>query len=153
MSSINIICIGKKTSTQISELISDYEKRLHKFVKINWVIIPAIDGKMSIDEQKSQESKKIISKLNHRYTILLDETGRELDNIGLANFLVDSIDSNELNIVIGGAYGVSDELKQKADAVLSLSKLVLPHQIVRLVIVEQIYRSYSIINNLPYHHQ
>lgn len=153
MSSINIICVGKKTSPQILDLILDYEKRLRNFVKINWVIIPAIDGKMSIDEQKSQESKKIISKLNGMFTILLDESGRELDNLQLASFLGDSVNNNEVNIVIGGAYGVSGELKQKVDAVLSLSKLVLPHQIVRLVIVEQIYRSYTIINNLPYHHQ
>jgi 23S rRNA (pseudouridine1915-N3)-methyltransferase len=154
MNKINIICVGKKTSTQLESLIKEYEKRLRPYVEINWQILSGFEGKMSPDVLKNLESNKIITKLNSKFTILLDETGEELDNIQLSNLVNDKlIQNSEINIVIGGSYGVSADLKNKSNLILSLSKLVFPHQIVRLLIIEQLYRSYSITNNLPYHHE
>ncbi len=154
MNKINIICVGKKTSSQLESLIKEYQKRLRPYVEINWQILSGFEGKMSPDELKNLESNKILTKLNSKFTILLDETGDELDNNQLSELIYNKVSQNsEINIVIGGSYGVSEELKNKSNEILSLSRLVFPHQLVRLLIIEQLYRSYSIANNLPYHHE
>jgi 23S rRNA (pseudouridine1915-N3)-methyltransferase len=152
---ITIITIGKPSSKHISELIDDYQKRV-KF-NIEWAVIP---HQTKINQPEliiKQESDLIIKKLELKrgdYKILLDESGKIINSNELAKIIDDSA-NNSLNLIfiIGGAYGVSEELKKKVDFMWSLSKLVFPHQIVRLILTEQIYRAVSINKGSSYHHE
>lgn len=103
-------------------------------------------------EARQDESERLLKVLNPKdYIILLDERGEQLTSPDFSK-LITASDRN-ITIVIGGAYGVTDELRQQADQVVSLSKMVFPHQLVRLVILEQIYRAQTIYRHTPYHHQ
>jgi 23S rRNA (pseudouridine1915-N3)-methyltransferase len=147
---IKIITVGSKSTDAMTSLIAEYEKRLPSSVRIEWQFLK---HGQSADAQssKQQESENILRTIaSNSYCILLDETGFQTTNKKLSRLLFET--NKDITIIIGGAHGVSDEVKQKADSVLSLSKLVLPHQIVRLVLIEQIYRSYTIHINHPYHH-
>lgn len=151
---VNILCVGKAHDSRLVESISEYEKRLSGFgVKIHWQIIPSQD-RPETAMQKHAESQgllKIIGKDD--FVILLDENGRQIDNQQLAQQLTELRDhSRTVTFIIGGAFGVDDALHQRAQMVLSLSKLVFPHQLVRLILSEQIYRTFAIINGRKYHH-
>jgi 23S rRNA (pseudouridine1915-N3)-methyltransferase len=142
---ITIISVGKQHDSTISEAIATYETRLKKHCNLAWELIPPSD--------KGQESRRILDRLRG-YVILLDETGVMLStpdvSARIERLQNDSV--KELIIVIGGAYGVTDELKQRADLVWSLSPLVFPHQLVRLILVEQLYRAYDLLSGGKYHH-
>lgn len=153
---IKIVCVGKKHSVNLADAIIDYQNRLQKLgYKISWQIIPQGNGDQS--NQIQEESRKIVGALrDDDFVLLLDEDGTQQNNHQLAE-LLQSISNvgryQRLVLVIGGAYGVNEVVKNKSDKMWSLSKLVFPHQIVRLLLVEQLYRSDCIINNHPYHHQ
>ena len=151
---ITIISVGKKSSTEISRLCAEYEKRLSRAMPIQWRFIEPAIGKMSVEQQKDIEARAIINNLaDEDYIVLLDESGESLTNKQLANNLQKWREQNSsIVFVIGGAHGVSDAFKQRANYVMSLSSLVFPHMVVRLLLIEQLYRSYSIIINSPYHH-
>lgn len=150
-----IISVGKKHPKELEVLISKYQKRIEAQHKVNWQIV-APTGEGSQGQQVATESQKILSYTKQGdYLILLDESGKIFDNLELVdaiNRATEILKVKRIIFVIGGAYGVSQELKQKADLIWSLSKLVFPHQLVRLILLEQLYRSTSIINNHPYHH-
>ena len=146
---ITIISVGQKHLPELATLINNYIARLPKSYSVNWRLIKHASGdaKTSV----ARESEKILSEIpDDNKVVLLDEKGVQLDNESLSNKLFSS--PHDTTFIIGGAYGVNNEVIARADLVWSLSKIVLPHQIVRLILAEQIYRSFCIHTNHPYHH-
>lgn len=148
---IKIITVGKKPPRWLEEPLETYSKRLHARFRPEWIIIPN-SAQTDPIIAKNAESAQILSKVGRDFVILLDETGKNLSSPELATIL-EQQSSEVVWLVIGGAYGVSDELKQRANLIWSLSRLVFPHQIVRLILAEQLYRAQCIIGHHPYHHQ
>lgn len=152
---INIICVGKKHLIELRDAINTYETRLKPNFDISWQIIPTGVGDGLL--QKERESKKVVSLIRaNDFVILLDESGTIFTNQQLAGILSVALKErtkNRIIFIIGGAYGVSKELKNRADIIWSLSKLVFPHQIVRLILIEQLYRTSTILQSHPYHHK
>jgi 23S rRNA (pseudouridine1915-N3)-methyltransferase len=149
---IRIIAVGKKHESWVSEGIDRYEKRLKKPFTVEWVFLPhsAREGVAA----RQEESERIISRLsNNEYVILLDERGKVLDSPALSRLLLTPLESStNVTIIIGGAYGVDESVHQRANVVWSLSLLVFPHQLVRLILAEQLYRAQEIAAGGPYHH-
>ncbi|GHU49396.1 ribosomal RNA large subunit methyltransferase H [Bacilli bacterium] len=144
---IKIITIGKKT--EYDTQINDYIKRLKKPFDIKIINLPF--SSFSNDAAREYESKQILSNIqDDDFTILLDERGKQIDNYELTDKLVDN---KKIVIVIGGPYGVNEELRKRANFMWALGKLILPYEIVRLVLIEQIYRCQCISQNHPYHHK
>lgn len=150
---IKLIAIGKKHEPWVHEGIKRYQKRLRAPWSLEWALLPhsSLEGARA----RQDESERILSKLSPSdYVVLLDERGKLLDSPVLARTLHQQIEtSRSIVIIIGGAYGVSDELQQRADLVWSLSPAVFPHQLVRLILIEQLYRSQEIVAGRPYHHE
>ncbi len=149
MLTIVIISVGKKHDATMKDVIDKYQLRLSRYCKLEWRIIPSSD--------KSTESDRILSSIQKSdEVVLLDETGEHLNNKLLTGFIEDAsvrASVSRLVFIIGGSYGVDQILKNQIKHIYSLSGLILPHQIVRLILVEQIYRSYTIIKGLQYHHE
>jgi len=150
---ITIISVGTKSKHEISMLIDSYVKRLPKHVKLSWRFLKhgSTDDPVS---SLSIESENILRAINPSdKVILLDETGRQLTSIQLSGEVFDTSNTNsDIVFIIGGAYGVNQAVKSRSNITLALGKLVYPHQIVRLVLAEQIYRAYTISIGHPYHH-
>ncbi len=149
---ITILAIGKQHESWITPGLERYEKRLNQPWNIQWVLLPHSRLKDALARQ--EESERLTARLNHRdYVVLLDETGKMFDSPTLSHlFEQQFVHGRSLTCIIGGAYGVDDELRQRADTIWSLSSLVFPHQLVRLLLVEQLYRAQTIAAGLPYHH-
>ena len=150
--------IGKPHDNILKNAIEDFTKRINNYYTAEWIIIPPIKNTSSLSEAelKKQEAKIIFSKLNKDdFLVLLDESGKQLSSAELANFIQQKASANIRSIIflIGGAYGVSDEIKQRANFRWSLSKLVFPHMLVRLILAEQVYRACTILRNEKYHHE
>ena len=149
---IKIISVGKKHESWLQPGIERYQKRLRAPWNIEWVLLPhsALDDSRA----RQEESERILNRLDDDdIVLLLDEVGLQLDSPSLATKLEDYfISGKRLTIVIGGAFGVSERLKSRADFIWSLSRLVFPHQLVRLILVEQLYRAQSIADGTRYHH-
>lgn len=153
MKSIRIITIGGKHDKDLVDRIQTYQQRLARTMPLVWLLLPHIDGdEMSI---RRAESALLASKLrDDDVVVLLDERGTQLSSEALAGKLGSWLDSTKnIVVVIGGSYGVDDAFVQRADFVLSLSKLVFPHQLVRLILAEQLYRARMILDGHPYHHK
>lgn len=150
---IHIISVGKKHEDWVSAGIERYQKRLKRPFLIEWVFLP--HSHYSDDRARQDESGRILSRLNaNDYVILLDERGKNINSPELSKLLLSPIESSrEIVIIIGGAYGVDKTVHQRANFIWSLSNLVFPHQLVRLILTEQIYRSQEIATNHPYHHE
>ena len=150
---LRIIAIGKKHENWIADGVERYQKRLSKPFDAQWVLLPH-SAKEGI-AARAEESERIFGRLNPAdYVILLDERGKMLDSPQFAHHLDQQFtNSREVVMIIGGAYGVTQELRERAQLVWSLSALVLPHQLVRLVLIEQLYRAQEIIAGHPYHHE
>ncbi len=146
---MKIITVGKKSKSWIEAGIENYSQRLQGNFKIEWDIIPNSSLKAPESALK-QESEAILNRIKpSNFVILLDETGKNIDSPQLSQLLGQH---QQIVLIIGGAYGVNQTIKARADFVWSLSKLVFPHQIVRLILTEQIYRAQMISRNHPYHH-
>lgn len=142
---IRIVCVGKPHDKTLETAIADYQKRLPNYIHVSWHYVPT--------SSKETESQKMLTMLDG-YVVLLDETGTSLTSPEFANKLQD-IQNNSyktITCIIGGPYGVTTDVQQKADFVWSLSNLVFPHQIVRLLLAEQLYRAYDILGGGNYHH-
>lgn len=149
--SIKILAIGKKHEKWVKEGIDRYESRLLKPWDITWSYLP--HSSLAEEQARAEESKRILDKISSDdYLILLDERGKNLSSPELSQVLNQQLGFKQVVLVIGGAYGVDDSVRQRANTVWSLSKLVFPHQLVRLILTEQIYRAGEIANNRPYHH-
>jgi 23S rRNA (pseudouridine1915-N3)-methyltransferase len=148
---IKIICIGKVKEDYYKEAIREYIKRLSKYTKVE--IIELNDYNYDKEKTIREETKSIIEKLNPSdYKILLDIKGNMLDSEALSKKINDvMITNSNISFIIGGSYGVSDELRNLVDYRLSFSTLTFPHQLFRVVLLEQIYRSFKIMNNEEYH--
>ncbi len=155
---IKLIAIGKTDNKNLQALIDEYTKRLGFYIKFDLDIIPDIKNvkNLSESEQKVKEGQLILSKLAPTdQLILLDENGKEFNSVGFSDFLQKKMNSGikTLVFVIGGPYGFSEEVYQKAQGKVALSQMTFSHQMVRLFVIEQIYRGFTILNNEPYHHQ
>jgi 23S rRNA (pseudouridine1915-N3)-methyltransferase len=150
---ITIFAIGKKHEQWIADGVLRYQERLRAPWNIEWVLLPhsTFEGSRA----RQEESERIIGRVDPSdYVILLDERGKMLDSPALAHH-IDNLFTNSRNVVmvIGGAYGVDEHLTQRADLIWSLSPLVFPHQLARLILVEQLYRAQEIAAGRAYHHQ
>ena len=149
--SIKIIAVGKKHEKWVKDGIDRYESRLRKPWDISWTYLS--HSSLAEEAARAEESKRILDKVsNDDYLILLDERGKNLSSPELSQLLAANLGYKQVVLVIGGAYGVDDSVRQRANTVWRLSKLVFPHQLVRLILTEQIYRAGEIANNRPYHH-
>lgn len=151
--SISILAIGKKHEDWVERGIERYSKRLQKPWDTKWRLLPhsSFDG----EQARQEESRRILADLSPSdYVVLLDERGEMVGSSQLATEVEDRIDhSQNIVFVIGGAYGVDQTLLDRANFCWSLSPLVFPHQLVRLILIEQLYRAQQINKNHPYHHQ
>jgi 23S rRNA (pseudouridine1915-N3)-methyltransferase len=155
---MKVVCIsvGKKHDSDIAKAIDDYSKRLQRYVSFEWQLLPPAKGKMGVDETKRAEGAVIAAQIkDDDYIVLMDEDGVELASSELADILdmLDMQTAKRIVFVIGGAYGVTDELKRRADVLWRLSRLTFPHQLVRLIFAEQLYRANTIRRGEPYHHE
>ena len=155
---IKLLAIGKTDNKQLQSLIDDYQKRLGHYIKFDFEIIPDLKKvkNLSKDQQKLKEGELILGKLKTSdFLILLDENGKQLDSVNFSNYLQKHMNSGikQLVFVIGGPYGFSEDVYKKAQGKLSLSKMTFSHQMIRLFVVEQLYRGFTILKNEPYHHQ
>ncbi len=150
--SIRILSIGKKHEDWVVDGIDRYAKRLKKPFDLKWQLLP--HSSRQGQAARVEESERLQAKLAARdYVILLDERGTMLSSPGLAQRLQRCFNqSHSVVFVIGGAYGVTEELRQRANLQWSLSELVFPHQLVRLLLTEQIYRAQDIVGGGSYHH-
>ena len=149
---ITILAIGKKHEPWIQDGLERYQKRLKAPWNIEWVLLPhsALEGTGA----RQEESERIRKRLSAAdYVVLLDERGKRYDSPAFANLFENAFtQAKNTVLVIGGAYGVDDAMFQRADVVLSLSDMVFPHQLVRLLLAEQVYRAQSIAAGAKYHH-
>ena len=155
---IKLIAIGKTDHKNLQALIEEYQKRLSFYIKFELEIIPDIKNvkNLSEEQQKEKEGELILAKLSPTdFLILLDENGKSYTSIGFANELQKKMNAGikTLVYVIGGPYGFSETVYQKAQQKISLSEMTFSHQMVRLFFIEQVYRGFTILKNEPYHHQ
>lgn len=151
------INIGKPHDENLRSAVDDFTKRINNYYKTEWIIIPPLKNTASLSTNilKENEAQTILSKINAEdFLVLLDESGKQLTSVELAKFISQKAiqSTRSLIFLIGGAYGVSDEIKQRANFIWSLSKLVFPHMLVRLILAEQVYRACTILRNEKYHH-
>ncbi|MFT3981437.1 MAG: 23S rRNA (pseudouridine(1915)-N(3))-methyltransferase RlmH [Ferruginibacter sp.] len=149
--------VGKAHESYVKEGTDTFTKRIGHYYPAEWQIIagPKNAGTLSAPDLKIKEGEIILSALKKDdYLVLLDERGRQLSSEGLAAFIQQRANESVKNIVflIGGAFGVSETVMQRADFKWSFSSLVFPHQLVRLILAEQVYRACTIIRNEKYHH-
>lgn len=155
---IKLLAIGKTDNKDLQKLIADYQKRLGFYIKFDFEIIPDLKKAKNLSEaqQKQKEGELILGKLNPTdILILLDENGKQMDSVAFSNYLQKHMNSGikQLVFVIGGPYGFSEDIYQKANGKLSFSKMTFSHQMIRLFVIEQLYRGFTILRNEPYHHK
>ena len=155
---IKLILVGKTNAKYLVEGEKEYEKRLKHYTKFEEIIIPDVkqSGKLSESELKKKEGQLILAKLeNSDHVILLDDKGKSYSSVEFANFLQQKMNTSlkSLVFVVGGAFGFSDELYQRANSKISLSKMTFSHQMIRLIFKEQLYRGFSILRGEKYHHE
>jgi len=134
-----------------------YTSRIKKYSVFEIITLPEVKNarKMTVQEQKMKEGKKILTLIsNDDYVILLDEKGKELRTVEFAGWLrnIFMLPKKRILFVIGGSWGFSEEVYVRADIRISLSRMTFPHQLVRLLFLEQLYRVFTIIKGEPYHH-
>ena len=155
---IKVLVLGKTDAKALEELIQKYGSRLRHYIPFSMEIIPDLKHtkNLSISLQKEKEGQLILNKINTSDRLfLLDEKGKDYDSIEFSMFLQKQMNSGLKQIVlaIGGPYGFSDEVYKNAHGKISFSKMTFSHQMIRLFVVEQLYRGMSILKNEPYHHQ
>ena len=155
---IKLIAIGKTDNKSLINLIEDYKKRLCHYIRFEVELIPDLKNTkhLSEDQQKDKEGELILYKTqNSDILILLDENGKQMDSVAFSDYLQKHMNSGlkTLVFVIGGPYGFSDEMYNRANGKLGLSKMTFSHQMVRLFFIEQLYRGFTILKNEPYHHR
>ncbi|PTX43277.1 23S rRNA (pseudouridine1915-N3)-methyltransferase [Christiangramia gaetbulicola] len=155
---IKLVCIGKTDKKELDTLIKIYKDRLQHYIKFELEIIPDLKKVKNLDEnqQKTKEGELILSGLqNSDFVILLDENGKQFSSESFSEYIQKRMNTGlkRLIFVIGGPYGFSEELYNRADSKISLSKMTFSHQMVRLFFTEQLYRAFTILKNEPYHHR
>ena len=155
---IALLQTGKTSDKHISEVADLYATRIKRYSVFEIITLPDLknNAKMSVPEQKMKEGKKIIQSISRDdYVILLDERGKEHRTIEFSGLLekIFMLPKKRIVFVIGGPWGFSEEVYRRADFSMSLSRMTYPHQLVRLLFLEQLYRMFTIIKGEPYHHE
>ncbi|MFD0932976.1 23S rRNA (pseudouridine(1915)-N(3))-methyltransferase RlmH [Psychroflexus salinarum] len=155
---ISLVLVGKTDNHHLEALIDDYKKRLSHFVNFEIIIIPDLKKRknMEIELQKEKEGELILKKISTSdFVVLMDENGGEYSSTKLAGWLQKRMNTGLKNLVfvVGGPYGFSQEVYARGNQKLSLSKMTFSHQMIRLFFTEQLYRAFTILGNLPYHHE
>ena len=154
---IQLWSVGKSNESYVKEGIDAFTKRITHYYPVEWNLLPVPknSGMLSEIDLREREGEMIIGFLKaDDHLVLLDERGKQMSSDELAGFIQARANESTKKLVflIGGAYGVSEKVKKRANLVWSLSKLVFPHQLVRLILTEQVYRACTIIRNEKYHH-
>lgn len=155
---IKLLAIGKTDDKNLQVLIDNYQNRLKHYIKFELEVIPDIKNVKNLSEsqQKEKEGDLILSKLAPTdQLVLLDEKGKDFRSKDFAAFLQKKMNSGikQMVLVIGGPYGFSEAVYKKAQGKISLSKMTFSHQMIRLFMVEQLYRGFTILKGEPYHHE
>lgn len=155
---IKLLAIGKTDHKHLIQLIEEYQNRLKHYIKFEMETIPDIKNVKNLSEiqQKEKEGELILSKLqNTDQLVLLDDKGTHYTSVQFSEYLQKKMNAGikQLVLVIGGPYGFSEAVYQKSSGKISLSKMTFSHQMIRLFIVEQLYRGFTILKNEPYHHE
>lgn len=150
--------IGKTHESYVREGVEEFTKRISKYYPVEWKIISNARQTVNTEENdiKKSEGQTILQALQKDdYLVLLDENGKQINSPQLASFIESRANSSTRQVIflIGGAFGVDENIKSRANFIWSFSQLVFPHQLVRLMLAEQIYRACTIIRNEKYHHQ
>lgn len=154
---INLWTVGKAKESYVKEGIENFSKRISHYYPVEWKIFPNAKNASTLTEdqiKKSEATAILNALLCDDILIVLDENGNQFTSTELAVFIQNKANESAKNIIflVGGAYGVHESIFKRADYKWSLSKLVFPHQLVRLILAEQIYRACTIIRNEKYHH-
>jgi 23S rRNA (pseudouridine1915-N3)-methyltransferase len=155
---IKLLGIGKTDDRALQDLTEVYIKRLQFYNKFEFELIPDLKKIKNLDEnqQKQKEGELILNKLSTSdFVVLLDENGKQFSSEAFSEYIQKRLNSGlkQLVFIIGGPYGFSQDIYNRADAKLALSKMTFSHQMVRLFFVEQLYRGFTILKNEPYHHR
>ena len=154
---ITLLVVGKTTDQRLQALIDEYQQRLKHYLPFEFSVVPDIRNAKSLteDQLKAAEGEAILARLTPAMDVLLlDEHGQDFRSIEYAQFLQKKMASGrDLTLIIGGAYGFSPAVYQRANGKLSLSRMTFSHQMIRLMAIEQIYRAMTILRNEPYHHE
>lgn len=155
---MRIVLAGKLKDSHWKEAAAEYLKRINRYEKTEFIelSLPKSPGTGNEISVKRKESEKILSALKPgEKIILLDESGIQFSSVSFAKWLEQQMQSRSVQLcfIIGGAFGVDEKVKKKASKIISLSSLTFPHQMVPLILAEQLYRAFTIIRNEPYHHQ
>lgn len=155
---INLILVGKTNSKTNESIIDDYSERVKHYTPFDVTVIPELKNTKSLsqDQQKTLEGEQILRQVQDSdYVVLLDEHGQELRSIEFATWIgkKQQAVSRRLVFIIGGPYGFSPAIYQRANEKLSLSKMTFSHQMVRMIFIEQLYRAFTILKGEQYHHE
>lgn len=155
---ITLLVIGKTDASYFTQAISEYVNRLGHYIPFDIEVIPDLKNTktLSVEQQKTKEGELILKTLQSSdYLVLLDDKGKEYTSMQFANYIEKKTHtvSKRLVFLIGGPYGFSQEIYDRANEKLTLSRMTFSHQMIRLIFVEQLYRAMTILNNEPYHHE
>ena len=155
---VQILCVGKLKEKYLINGLKEYSKRLSKYTRVEIIEVPDVMAPENLSEAdqekvKERESEKLRKKIKDSYVIALALEGKTYDSIGFAKEIekIQTYHNSRITFLIGGSLGLSKSLLKEADLLLSFSKMTFPHQLMRLILLEQIYRSFRILNNEPYH--
>lgn len=159
MITIKVICVGSLKEKYLKDMQSEYLKRLSKYCKIEIIELkdeklPSLLNDSNCNIVKEKEGNLILSKLKTGYTFILDEKGTEYTSVKFSEKLdkIQTDGNSTIYFVIGGSLGLSDAVKQSGNELISFSKLTFPHQMIRMFLLEQLFRAFKISNNETYHH-
>jgi 23S rRNA (pseudouridine1915-N3)-methyltransferase len=153
---ITVIFTGKSEKGFISEGIKTYEKRIRRYIPFELTIFPAAQQITDRNVRKTREGEALLARIStDSYLILLDENGESLTSVQFSEVIHREMHRNtrKLVFVVGGPFGFSDEVRKRANAVISLSSMTFSHQVVRILFMEQLYRAFTILRGEPYHHE
>lgn len=147
MKKVNLLCVGKIKEKYLRDGIEEYAKRLSRFCSFSEIQLPDISG----EDEVKRESDEILNKIKG-YAILCDIDGKQLSSEQISQTMEKAyLTNSEITFIIGGSRGVDERVRSRADLRLSFGKATFPHQLMRLLLTEQIYRAFNISENTPYH--
>lgn len=154
MIELTVISVGNIKEKYMNDLIDDYRKRITKYAKIDLVSLKDESNEINENKVKEIEGKRILEAIkNNNYVVLLDLKGEMLDSVSFSKKIdeISTYESSKITFIIGGSFGVSNDVFNRADYKISFSKMTFPHQFMKGILLEQIYRSFKILKNEKYH--
>ena len=155
---IILLTVGKTTNPHLIKLQEEYQSRLKFYISFESVVIPELKNtkNLSVSEQQEKEADLILKQVDSSdKVVLLDEKGKQFTSIGFSEYISKEIMASHkrLLFIVGGPYGFSERVYQRANSLISLSSMTFSHQMIRLIFVEQLYRAMTILKGEPYHHE